>query len=238
MATKNRIKLKGKLVTYLKVLMYLGIMLLVVNLAVFIADESAGLILLIFTGFYFVSVMYLNFYNKPIIMNELISFATQYGQIQKRLLKDLDLAHAVLDDSGKVVWANTAFEKAVHMEKGIHKKTIFSFFPGLSADKFPEGNEEASYKVDFENSNYTIKFKRISLAVKGEDTLLIVFGADDIMYDHCNTIEMMDMINTIIKEQVKKDIQVEMTQMKPNQNDNYFQMITSKINLDVEEEDF
>ena len=49
------------------------------------------------------------------------------------------------------------------MEKGIHKKTIFSFFPGLSADKFPEGNEEASYKVDFENSNYTIKFKRISL---------------------------------------------------------------------------
>ena len=82
------------------------------------------------------------------------------------------------------------------------------------------------------------KFKRISLAVKGEDTLLIVFGADDIMYDHCNTIEMMDMINTIIREQVKKDIQVEMTQMKPNQNDNYFQMITSKINLDVEEEDF
>ena len=82
------------------------------------------------------------------------------------------------------------------------------------------------------------KFKRISLAVKGEDTLLIVFGADDIMYDHCNTIEMVDMINTIIREQVKKDIQVEMTQMKPNQNDNYFQMITSKINLEVEEEDF
>ena len=77
MATKNRIKLKGKLVTYLKVLAYLGIMLLFVNIAVFIVDDSAGLILLIFTGFYFVSVMYLNFYNKPIIMNELISFATQ-----------------------------------------------------------------------------------------------------------------------------------------------------------------
>ena len=49
---------------------------------------------------------------------------------------------------------------------------------------------------------------------------------------------MIDKINTIIKEQVKKDVQVEMTQMKPNGNDNYFQMITSKINLDVEEEDF
>ena len=81
-------------------------------------------------------------------------------------------------------------------------------------------------------------FKKVSLAVKGEDTLLIVFGPDDIMYDHCNTIEVIEMVNTIIREQVKKDVQVEMTQMKPNQDDNYFQMITSKINLDIEEEDF
>jgi len=162
MSTKNRIKLKGKLVIYLKVLMYLGFLLLLVNLTIFTIDFSSGLILLVFTGFYFVAVMYLNFYNKPIIMNELISFATQYGQIQKRLLKDLDLAHAVLDDSGRVIWANTAFEKAVHIEKGF-KKTIFSLFPGISADKFPVDNEEVSYKIDFENSNYTIKIKRISL---------------------------------------------------------------------------
>ena len=83
-----------------------------------------------------------------------------------------------------------------------------------------------------------VNFKKTSLAVKGDDTLLIVFGAEDIMFTKCNTIEMVDMINSIIKEQVKKDVQVEMTQMKPNGNDNYFQMITSKINLDVEEEDF
>ena len=83
-----------------------------------------------------------------------------------------------------------------------------------------------------------VNFKKTSLAVKGDDTLLIVFGAEDIMFKKCNTIEMVDMINSIIKEQVKKDVQVEMTQMKPNGNDNYFQMITSKINLDVEEEDF
>ncbi len=81
-------------------------------------------------------------------------------------------------------------------------------------------------------------FKKTSLAVKGEDTLLIVFGPDDIMYEKCNTIEMIAEINDIIREQIKKDVQIEMTQMKPNQNDNYFQMITSKINLDVEEEDF
>ncbi|MCR5429975.1 MAG: DNA polymerase III subunit gamma/tau [Eubacterium sp.] len=81
-------------------------------------------------------------------------------------------------------------------------------------------------------------YKRVSLAVKGEDTLLIVFDADDIMYDKCNTIETIEMINNIIKEQIEKDVQIEMTQKKDNQNEDYFQMITSKMNIEVEEEDF
>ena len=82
------------------------------------------------------------------------------------------------------------------------------------------------------------RFKNTSLAVKGDDTLLIVFGEKDIMYEECNTIETMEEINSIIRDQIKKDVQVEMTQQKPNQNENYFQMITSKIGLEIEEEDF
>ena len=81
-------------------------------------------------------------------------------------------------------------------------------------------------------------FRKVSLAVKGDDTLLIVFEPNDIMYGECNTVEMMDMINTIIKEQIKKDVQVEMTQKKSSGNENYFQIISSKIDLEIEEEDF
>ena len=81
-------------------------------------------------------------------------------------------------------------------------------------------------------------FRKVSLAVKGEDTLLIVFEPNDIMFGECNTIEMIDMINTIIKEQIKKDVQVEMTQKKSSGNENYFQIISSKIDLEIEEEDF
>ena len=162
MATKYRVRLKGKLKTYLKVMTYIGIMLVLVNVAVFTIDATAGLILLAFTGFYFVAVMYLNFYNKPIIMNELVSFATEYGQIQKRLLKELDLAHAVLDDSGNIIWYNTAFEKELHLGKRF-KKSFSSLFPTISTDKFPTGTEEVAYKADYEDSNYTVKLKRISL---------------------------------------------------------------------------
>ena len=172
MSNKNRIKLKGKLKTYLSVFTFLGFLLLLVNIGVFTVDFTAGLILLVFTGLYFVAVIYLNFYNRPIIMNELVSFATQYGQIQKKLLRELDLAHAVLDDSGKVVWSNLAFERIVHQEKGF-KKNITALFPSITQDKFPSGYDEVSYEIEYENSNYTIKMKRISLQEMADNSDII-----------------------------------------------------------------
>ena len=66
---------------------YLGVLLVLVNLGIYVIDYRAGLILTCFVVVYFAIVVSLLLYNKPIIMNELISFATQYGQIQRRLLK-------------------------------------------------------------------------------------------------------------------------------------------------------
>ena len=162
MPSKNRVKLKGKLKTYLRIFTYLGILLILVNIAVFTVNFTAGLILLAFTGLYFIAVLYLNLYNQPIIMNELVSFATEYGQIQKKLLRELDLAHAVLDDTGKVVWTNQAFERVTHIERG-YRKSISSIFPSITIDKFPEGFDENSYELEYDNGYYTVKLKRISL---------------------------------------------------------------------------
>ena len=106
---KNSIKLKGRLKKYLQTSIYLGILLILVTLGIYVIDYMAGLILTCFIIFYFAVVISLLMYNKPVIMNELVSFATQYGQIQRRLLRDLDLPHALLDDEGKIIWTNIAF---------------------------------------------------------------------------------------------------------------------------------
>lgn len=159
---KNRVRLKGKLKTFLRIFIYLGILLAFVMVAVFTVDFTAGLIVAAFSALYFMAVLYLDFYNKPIIMNELISFATEYGQIQKRLLRELDLPHALLDDTGKIVWTNVAFEKATHQEKGFHK-SISVLFPSITPEKFPTGEEETHHDVEFEGNYFTLKMKKISL---------------------------------------------------------------------------
>ena len=127
---KNRIKLKGRLKTYLQFSLYLGALLVAVNLCIYFLNLQAALLLTCFTVFYFAIVLALMFYNKPVIMNELISFATQYGQIQRRLLRDLALPYALLDDSGKVIWTNKEFERVIHKEKG-YSKSITSIFPSV-----------------------------------------------------------------------------------------------------------
>ena len=171
---KNTVKLKGRMKAYLQSSLYLGFLLAVVDILVYMLDYRAGLVVTAFLIFYFAIVVSLMLYNKPIIMNELISFATQYGQIQRRLLRDLELPHALLDDTGKIIWTNIAFEHITHQEKG-YRKSITTLFPTITKDRLPgrEGEGEIECQVDYENGNYLAKLKKISLKEMAENSDII-----------------------------------------------------------------
>lgn len=171
---KNSVKLKGRMKSYLQSSLYLGFLLIAVDVLIYFIDYRAGLVLTCFIIFYLAIILSLMFYNKPIIVNELISFATQYGQIQRRLLRDLDLPHALLDESGKIIWTNIAFERAVNKERG-YRKSITSLFPSLTRDKLPGNTDEneIELEVDYEESNYLAKLKKISLKEMAENSDII-----------------------------------------------------------------
>lgn len=171
---KNSVKLKGRMKSYLQSSLYLGFLLIAVDVLIYFIDVLAGVVLSCFIVFYLAIILFLMFYNKPIIINELISFATQYGQIQRRLLRDLDLPHALLDENGKIIWTNIAFEKAVDKEKG-YRKSITTLFPSITKDRLP-GNieeEEVEFDVDYEACNYIARLKKISLKEMAENSDII-----------------------------------------------------------------
>ncbi len=171
---KNSVKLKGRLKSYLQSSLYLGFLLIVVDVLIYMIDYRAGLILSGFIIFYIAIILSMMFYNKPIIMNELVSFATQYGQIQRRLLRDLELPHALLDDGGRIIWTNIAFEKMVHQDKG-YRKSVTSLFPSITKDKLPGVNDEdeVEFDVEYDSGNYIAKMKKISLKEMAENSDII-----------------------------------------------------------------
>ena len=161
---KSKIRLKGKLRFQFYFMLYMGFLMLLIDIGVFTLNVKAGLLLTAFIAIYFIGYGIVCFHVKPVIMNELISFATQYGQIQRRLLRDLDLPHALLDDQGKVIWTNKEFERLVHKEKG-YRKSITTLFPAMTKEKLPGRGEEVftEMDVDFENRDYHVKARKISL---------------------------------------------------------------------------
>ena len=159
---KKTMKLKGRLKSFTQTSLYLGFLLVAVNMMVYLFDVSAGLVVTCFALFYFAITVTMYFYNKPIIMNELVSFATQYGQIQKVLLRELELPYAMLDEEGRIIWTNTAFENVVHKEKG-YRKSITSLFPSINREKLPGESEETEFSLEYEERNYSVKMKRISM---------------------------------------------------------------------------
>lgn len=161
---KNTIKLKGRLKFQLRFMLYMGFLLILVDIGVFTFDVKAGLLLAAFTVLYLAIYIFLYFHTKPVIMNELISFATQYGQIQRRLLRDLALPHVLLDDQGKIIWTNKEFEKLVHKEKG-YRKSITTLFPSITKDKLPGSGKDVVEDLDiqYENRDFHVKLRKISL---------------------------------------------------------------------------
>lgn len=158
---KQRIKLKGRLKAYLQMALILGGVLAAVNVGIYVLDIRSGIIVSAFLVLYFVAMLILLYHNKPIIMNEFINFATQYGQIQRRLLRDLELPHALMDENGKIIWTNVAFEEVVHKEKG-YRKSITSLFPAVTKEKLVFENN-TQMEITFEDKEYTLKMKRISV---------------------------------------------------------------------------
>lgn len=90
----NQMKFKKRVSGYFEAPMRLGFFLLLINILILFMHWPSGLVLLVFTICYFVVVLALRMHSRALVINEMVSFATEYGQVQKRLLKNLELRTA------------------------------------------------------------------------------------------------------------------------------------------------
>ncbi len=158
---KKKVKLKGHLKAYLQTALVLGVILAFVNIGIYFLDERSGMCVSGFLLVYLIVIGVLRYRNKSVIMNELIDFATQYGQIQRKLLRELELPHILMDEIGRIIWTNESFEQIIHKDKG-YKKPVSSVFPAVTKEKLIF-EETAEMELSFEEREYILKMKKISL---------------------------------------------------------------------------
>lgn len=167
----GKIKIKGQLKFYMQWPFILTILLVIMDILVFIVSAKAGTLVSVFVAVYILIVVFLYFHSRAVIMNELISFATQYGQVQKVLLKEFIVPYALLDNNGKILWMNDAFANLCGKTRR-YRKTVTNLFPDLTKDKLPRENE-AEVTFQYDGKDYRAIMRTMSIQRLLEESGLI-----------------------------------------------------------------
>lgn len=168
----NQIKLKQQVSGFFDTPIRLGFFLLLVNVLILFIDWPSGLVLMVFSICYVIVVVSMRVHSRALILNEMVSFATEYGQVQKRLLKNLEIPYCVLDDTGRIIWTNYEFDRTVHQEQTVRKQ-ISALFPSLTKDTLPTGDDGISMKIEHESRSFRVEMRRIAMDTMVQDSDII-----------------------------------------------------------------
>lgn len=174
--SNRSIKFKGRLRYYLCAPLYLIVVLMLLNVPFYFIDKNAGICLSGLTGLYAVIVIVSYYRNKPSLVNELVNFATQYGSVQKKLLNDFEIAYALLDYNGKLLWSNNRFEEMTGKDKSYHK-SITALFPSITKELL-QGRESLELNLTLEEKHLRVSMSRIYFDAILNETGILEMDSD------------------------------------------------------------
>ena len=175
---KTNIKLKGKLRRYLNWPLYLTIVLILMDVAMYAQDIQMGAEFSGFIVLYVIIVLISNRRNRPLLINELVNFATQYGTVQKQLLNDFEIPYALLDYNSRFLWMNEKFTEITGKDKNYHK-SVTTVFPSLTKDILQKSEAVESINVMLDDRNYRISMKRIYFDSVTKDSAIVAINDTD-----------------------------------------------------------
>ena len=175
---KTNIKLKGKLRRYLNWPLYLTIVLILMDVAMYAQDIQMGAEFSGFIVLYVIIVLISNRRNRPLLINELVNFATQYGTVQKQLLNDFEIPYALLDYNSRFLWMNEKFTEITGKDKNYHK-SVTTVFPSLTKDILQKSEAVGSINVMLDDRNYRISMKRIYFDSVTKDSVIVAINDTD-----------------------------------------------------------
>lgn len=175
---KTNIKLKGKLRRYLNWPLYLTIVLILMDVAMYAQDIQMGAEFSGFIVLYVIIVLISNRRNRPLLINELVNFATQYGTVQKQLLNDFEIPYALLDYNSRFLWMNEKFTEITGKDKNYHK-SVTTVFPSLTKDILQKSEAVGSINVMLDDRNYRISMKRIYFDSVTKDSAIVAVNDSD-----------------------------------------------------------
>lgn len=159
---KSKAKYSGRLRPYLEWPLVTVVLFAILSGIMCFINIKAGIVAIVFTLCYLALVVFLLLVYKPRVMTDLVSFAAQYGQVQKQMLDEFSIPYGVLDIDGKVIWMNQHMRMMLEKSNRYHK-SITNLIPEITADKLPASRDPVSFEFRMNDHDYRAELKRIRI---------------------------------------------------------------------------
>ena len=166
------IRFKGFLDFYLRWPYYLFLLLAAGSIGVFCVNKQAGLISFIVDFVYLLVAWVLFYTQRNRFVDEMISFATNYGQVQKKIMMDMMIPYALIDRSGRFLWMNKLFMDIIGKNKDYHK-CVSTIFAQVIPERFPSEDQVREFFVSRDGRDYRMQLKPLSVDELTEDSQIL-----------------------------------------------------------------
>lgn len=157
---KESLRIKGDLRNYLAWPLYIGIIMVLFNIPMYMFDIKAGFTMSGFTVAYILVAVILMGYIRRNILKSMVEFASNYTQVQKQLLDEMSVPYGLMDENGVVLWMNNLLKELLGKDK-YHKKSVMAIFDSIKKENLPEEDEIKVVHLTFNELDYRVEFRKI-----------------------------------------------------------------------------
>lgn len=151
-----------KIIRYLRTPMFMTLALLIMSAYAFYLDVFIGCVLGIVTVAYFVIAVVVYYYSKPRVMEAMVQFASDYTQVQKHLLEELNVPYGLIDSSGRILWFNNELKELANGQ-AISFKSISSIFEEITDNTYRFDGEKKTIKIKHNDKNFRVEFGKVDM---------------------------------------------------------------------------
>ncbi len=168
----KKIKLKGRLGAYMRWPVVLSLLLAAAAVVLMFIDYRAGAAVAIVFAVYAALAGLLYYYRRPLVIDDLISFAASFADAQLSAFRASAVPYAILDDEGRILWANDSLPKV--FDERVEEKNIGNFLPEVRQEL--DVMTHPVVHVRYEDEYYAAEIRELDLSAFAEDNTVLSFS--------------------------------------------------------------
>lgn len=165
---KQQGKVNGALGLYLQWPIVLTLLLICMNIGMFFYDKKVAGFMAVFVVCYAIIAGLLYYFKRPAVEKEIVEFAQNYNQVQRKLLQEMAIPYAIMDEHAAILWKNDEFGELFGGPSEHEKFT--KLVPAVKLDNLPTVEQDTRLHTMVGERNYEVCMRLVTIPEFTDET--------------------------------------------------------------------